>query len=464
MLLIREREPERNFVFPPKLYKDNRSKSAQMKRYCNGEWFKRFKFISYSKQSDGYMPSKGKKIKTEPFSNWKDAVVDLKSHSTCDYHINSNAKLAAFIQTSTNTASRIDVTLTCDNQAKVNQNKKILASILDCLVFCGRQGIALRNEFAQVTKYLKDILILLQRMQLTHQKHHRTIYSDSFNWEQLGLIVRYCSPEGKPVERFLEFIACSEITGEAICDNIIKSLTEVSFDTQLCRSQTMDGAGNMAGKNGCPARFTRHSPRALYHYCSSHDLNLVLCKSCQVKEVHIMLDTMKQLGIFFKYSPKRSRRFEEAIEEVSTNKIDAEKKIKRKNSSFSTRWVEKHTCLDDFEQMYEALILCLDAIATQERRWDSNTVVEANGVLKKITDSSFIMCFTTVHYYFGYFSGLSKKLQGSSTDIIQAYDLVENVKELVDQARNDESIYDKVFDRATQMGNSANLPSLQPPR
>ncbi|WAR18852.1 hypothetical protein MAR_000690 [Mya arenaria] len=74
------------------------------------------------------------------------------------------------------------------------------------------------------------------------------------------------------------------------------------------------------------------------------------------------------------------------------------------------------------------------------------------------------MCFTTVHHYFGYFSGLSKKLQGSSIDIIQAYDLVENVKELVDQARNDESIYDKVFDRATQMGNSANLPSLQPPR
>ncbi|WAR18850.1 P52K-like protein [Mya arenaria] len=395
MLLIREREPERNFVYPPKLYKDKRSKSGQMKRYCNGEWFKRFKFISYSKQSDGYMPSKGEKLITEPFSNWKDA-------------------------TSTNTASRIDVTLTCDNQAKVNQNKKILASILDCLVFCGRQGIALRSHRDDETdrassmnmgNFKKILQLRVRAGDKVLEKHLKTCaknatytsktsqnqllwcvkkhmqdkivaeikgqaigpyfgiqadeVTDSINWEQLGLIVRYCSPEGKPVERFLEFIACSEITGEAFCDNIIQSLTEVGLDTQLCRSQTMDGAGNMAGKNaGCAARFTRHSPRALYHYCSSHDLNLVLCKSCQVKEVHIMLDTLKQLGIFFKYSPKRSRRFEEAIEELFCE----------------TRWVEKHTCLDDFEQMYEALILCLDAIATQERRWDSNTVVEANGL------------------------------------------------------------------------------------
>ena len=64
-------------------------------------------------------------------------------------------------------------------------------------------------------------------------------------------------------------------------------------------SQTMDGAGNMAGSPaGCAALFTKESPKAVYHYCSSHDLNLALCKSCQVKEVHVMLSTLKLLGIF----------------------------------------------------------------------------------------------------------------------------------------------------------------------
>lgn len=62
----------------------------------------------------------------------------------------------------------------------------------------------------------------------------------------------------------------------------------------------MDGAGNMSGKyNGCAAKFREHSSNAVYHYCSSHDLNLVLCKSSQVKEIHIMLEALKQLGIFF---------------------------------------------------------------------------------------------------------------------------------------------------------------------
>ena len=81
----------------------------------------------------------------------------------------------------------------------------------------------------------------------------------------------------------------------------------------------MDGAGNMSGKyNGCAAKFTEHSPRALYHYCCSHDLNLVLCKSCELKEIHLMLDSLKQLGLFFKYSPKHIRRLEKAVNEINT--------------------------------------------------------------------------------------------------------------------------------------------------
>ena len=91
----------------------------------------------------------------------------------------------------------------------------------------------------------------------------------------------------------------------------------------------MDGAGNMAGKySGVAARFTEQYPLTVYHYCSSHDLNLALCKSCSIKEVQICLDTLKKLGIFFKYSPKRTRRLERAIDEVNENR--PEDKIQKK--------------------------------------------------------------------------------------------------------------------------------------
>jgi hypothetical protein len=121
--------------------------------------------------------------------------------------------------------------------------------------------------------------------------------TDVSNWEQLGIVLRY-TDESKPVERLLEFVACELISGAAIADKIIESISEVGLDLIKCRSQTMDGAGNMAGRiKGCAALITEKYPKAVYHYCSSHDLNLVLCHSCQVKEVHIMLDCLKKTRI-----------------------------------------------------------------------------------------------------------------------------------------------------------------------
>ena len=181
--------------------------------------------------------------------------------------------------------------------------------------------------------------------------------TDSSNWEQLGLVLRYVK-DGKPIERLLEFSQCSSAKGEDLCQSIIESLTEAGLEPDHYRSQTMDGAGNMAGCNkGCAANFNKVAPRALYHYCCSHDLNLALCKSCNVKEIHYMLESLKQLGIFFKYSPKRSRRLEEAIREVNGRRPKAEQIEKTKFKVFcETRWVEKHNTLQDFDDLYEPLL------------------------------------------------------------------------------------------------------------
>ena len=125
---------------------------------------------------------------------------------------------------------------------------------------------------------------------------------DSSNWEQLGLVIRYVK-DHIPCEKLLEFIPCEATTSEALCQSAVKCLIDSGLDIKLCRSQTLHGAGNMAGKHaGFASHFLKLSPRAYYHYCSNHDLNLALCKSCEVKEEHLMLDSLKQLGIFFKYS------------------------------------------------------------------------------------------------------------------------------------------------------------------
>ena len=205
--------------------------------------------------------------------------------------------------------------------------------------------------------------------------HSNIGWFPNYYFHDMGL-VRYLK-DGKPIERLLEFIPCENVSGEAICDAIISCLIRVGLDPQKCRSQTMDGAGNMAGKNiGAAARFKAINPKAIYHYCSSHDLNLAISKSCQLKEVQICLDALKKLGIFFKYSPKRSRRLEMAVDEVNEDREEARKIYKKKFKIYSeTRWVEKHTTLQAFDDLYEPILLCLDAISSKERGWDSKAVV-----------------------------------------------------------------------------------------
>ena len=81
-----------------------------------------------------------------------------------------------------------------------------------------------------------------------------------------------------------------------------------------------------------------------------------------------------------------------------------------------------------------------------------------------MSDPTFIVCFQTAQQYCGYFSGLSRKLEGSTLYIIQAYGMVEDVKSTVAELRNDEDEFDKVFAKSTQMASTDNIPSLEPPR
>ena len=133
--------------------------------------------------------------------------------------------------------------------------------------------------------------------------------TDASNWEQLGLFIRYVTND-KPTERLLESIDCEEVTGEAICDSIIIRLNEIGLYPNYCRSQTMDGEANMAGKySGVAATFTEQYPLTVYHYCSSHDLNLALCKSCSIKEVQFNMSWhIKKAGDIFQILTKANKK------------------------------------------------------------------------------------------------------------------------------------------------------------
>ena len=148
--------------------------------------------------------------------------------------------------------------------------------------------------------------------------------TNSASIEQLGIIRRYVF-EGKPRERLFEYI--DRTTSEELCNSIFKVFEKSLFNIEYCRSQTMDGAENTSGRNKGYAILLQEKTRlAVYNYCANHDLNLVLGKCLKVPEIHVMLDSLKQLGIFFKYSPKRCRRFEDCLEQNNVT-LQQNKKI-----------------------------------------------------------------------------------------------------------------------------------------
>ena len=234
--------------------------------------------------------------------------------------------------------------------------------------------------------------------------------TDTSGWEQLGLGLRYVK-NNKPVGRLVSFISCDSVTGAAVCTKIFYALVSFGLDAKFCRAQAYDGAGSMSGHlNGCQARFRQSVPNATHYHCSSHQLNLALSKACTVPAIQSMLSDVMAVGIFFNYSLKRQWRLEQAIIEINVRR-DKERVLKvvptKVKLMCETRWVERHTVLVEFADMYEPIVVCLEAIGTS----DSNSPfpISYNGIyardvtfggLERPSGASFTLkCMEKVHAF-----------------------------------------------------------------
>lgn len=173
--------------------------------------------------------------------------------------------------------------------------------------------------------------------------------TDSGNWEQLAVVLRFVDDKEEVHEDFLEFVECRATTGEYLAGKLLDCLNKWQLDVADIRGQGYDGAANMAGKiKGVQARISTLNEKALYFHCASHCLNLCIVKSCENEMVKKMLATMTSLAAFFNFAPKRQRKLEEVIQ---TAFPDSHKK--KVVDLCKTRWVERHTAFETFASMYQ---------------------------------------------------------------------------------------------------------------
>ena len=97
-----------------------------------------------------------------------------------------------------------------------------------------------------------------------------------------------------------------------------------------------------------------------------------------------------------------------------------------------------HTAFKDFEDLYESLLLCLDTISQNIgcRNWDANSKIEAQGLFHQITKPAFIAALCSAKYLFRYTVGLSHSLQGSTLNVVGAYNHINVVKTQLQNIRN----------------------------
>ena len=280
--IIKERKPSLQVKIPTRSYNDSSRSRGTYQRQCNREWFDMFPFLAYSRSTEGLYclacvlfptscedkgASRPQYLITKPYTNWKDGKSHFAAHANLHYHQYSEAKLKAFVSTMENPSLRVDLALTNESQQLVTRNRTVLTSIIKCLEYCGRQGIALRGHRDDSTSddinkgkfralidfriesgdvILKDFLeknsaknatylsktsqndlldcigeFILTKI-ITEVKANQFFgleadeVTDTSGWEQLGLALRYVK-NNEPVERVVNYIACESVSGADIC-------------------------------------------------------------------------------------------------------------------------------------------------------------------------------------------------------------------------------------------------------
>ena len=181
------------------------------------------------------------------------------------------------------------------------------------------------------------------------------------NQEILSLCLRFVdqSSPNDVKECLTNFMHLERTNATMISRKILKSLSDpsISLDPSNIRGQAYDGASVMSsGKEGVQAKIKEISPLALFTHCYAHCLNLSIAASCKLSEVRNLVGLINEAYLFLNNSPKRQQLFgltlKEYLPENSHSKLPGLCK---------TRWVERHTCLDLFLEMYELLVTFLDA-------------------------------------------------------------------------------------------------------
>lgn len=512
LLLTNIWKPESTYCFPP-------NASGRKFQY---KWLDRFPWLVYSRDLDGafcincvafggestHNASKLSHLFKTPLTDWSKAIARFHDHVIkSKVHDTSTIRAGLFRAFILDKSKSVDVQLDSIVSRQVEANRAKLVPIVEAIILCGRQNIALRGH-RDDSKYFDNVannsgnlqailsylvkcgdnklfeehiqnaqrsatyrskttqneivricgLMIMEKIlsELKEAKYFSILAdeaADISNLEQMAIVLRFVDKSAMVREVFLGFFHCNEgLSGREIANMIMKSIEDLGLNLSYCRGQGYDGAGNMAGKcNGASTLIQRQYPQALYVHCKSHVLNLCVASACTIQLVRNMMGHVRVVSQFFNVHPKRFALLSESIHHLlplanHKHLIDV----------CRTRWIARIDGLAVFIEVFVAIVDSLESIKNNVgRSWNGESVKDANGLFYATISFEFIVCLVIVSRLLEITMPLTKQLQSPAIDVIASVEKVTLLFSMLQRIREEiTESHDEWYDEAVRLADS----------
>ncbi|KAF0711333.1 Uncharacterized protein FWK35_00034325 [Aphis craccivora] len=401
------------------------------------EWYKSYEWLEYSQELDSAFcfycrafPTVGMETAFVScgFKKWGKANQRFSIHQKSNSHKEAFCKVNGYKQSISSSGNIIG--LIDKNHSKVvSDNRNYLKNILETLLYCAKQGIAIRGHEEDSKSINKGNFIELLTLRAKDNNLIQRYYLDkekSFNYvhhSYLNMFLTYMS------DYILKSII-SEILSAGIFSILIDETQDLSRHEQV--SVFIRYVNNLEPKE------VKENSLAVYLHCYAHILNLCLVDLAkQITCVRNMFGTLRTLYSFIGASSKRFSVFEQML--------SSDVGPKTLKTLCDTRWSCRYEALRSVFHNLTAVIDTLAEIAESDRECGS----DAAALLKSIQTFEFIFSLILLEDT----NILSKYLQSSTLNYGLVSQMVKETIRSFEELRTDEN-FQKVWDKAAIISES----------
>lgn len=414
-----------------------------------------------------------------PYNKFKDIHERCKKHMETHFHKAALEAAKSFLE-----SVPVDLQLNIYSQGVIEENRKIITSIISCIAFCGSHDIALRGKhygegiLEDLYKLRIDAGDLVLKNHFEHGKKNASYRSadiqnkiigicgdiikadiikkvkkaeaynvladetaDISGTEQLSIGLRYFDEEINEVqEMFVGFVELKGLDANSIASSIDEFLTKEDLNPEKkCVGFGFDGCSTMAGKDGgVQAILRKKYTKGLFFRCSSHKLNLVINDLNTLPEIRNVMGTTKDIINFFRESVLRR------------------KLIPNIARLCETRWSEKHKTIRVFKENFPDILEALETLSREGNNSATrNNAFQLHAAASRV---SFILGIILIAKYSALLEPVVNVLQSIALDVIKAAQHIKRILQLLKRHRDDpEKVTEEIIKDASVVAEKVGL-------